>query len=136
MVLHWIPGTSGVIFRSTSWNALVLDWDAWVIHQRWVQGGRIGEEPPPGVEPPEKWRRYIETGIDWVRAPNDAEFNRVGREFWSMQAELIPVIGTVGYALRPILINNRIHNVPETLPFAFETLLRANATPAQWFIRE
>ena len=43
-----------------------------------------------------------------------------------MQAELIPVIGTVGYALRPILINNRIHNVPETLPFAFETLLRAN----------
>ena len=37
-------------------------WDAWMIHQRWVQGGRIGEKPPPGVEPPEKWRRYIETG--------------------------------------------------------------------------
>ena len=46
------------------------------------------------------------------------------------------MIGTVGKAVRPILINNRIRNVPETLPFSFETYLWVPTTPSQWFIRE
>ena len=53
-----------------------------------------------------------------------------------MTAELLPSIGTVGAAVRSILISNRVHNVPETLPFAFEALLWMQATPVQWFIRE
>ena len=121
---------------TTGATGYALNWRDWVSHQYWLDAGSKGDEPARGEEPPEKWKRFVETKNAWVSAQSDDEFKRLGREYWSMQAELIPVIGTVGYALRPILINNRIRNVPETLPFAWETVLWVNATPAQWFIRD
>ena len=111
-------------------------WNEWLNHQRWLAQGGSGEEPARGEEPPEEWRRYIQTANQWVNAQTDDEFNRLGAELWAQHAELIPVIGTVGKALRPIIINNRLGNVPETLPFAWETTLWVNTTPAQWFIRQ
>ena len=83
-----------------------------------------------------EWQRYIKARNDWVEAPSDAEFNRIGREVWSQHAELLPVIGTAGKVLRPIIINNRVHNVPTTLTFAWETTPWVATTPMQWFIRE
>jgi peptide/nickel transport system substrate-binding protein len=108
-------------------------WDRWLAHGRWVAEGRVGDEPSLGVEPPAVWQTFMETVNNWVSATSDTEFSRIGREAWSQQAELLPVIGTVGYALRPIIITNKIHNVPETLPFAFETLVWMQTQPMQWF---
>ena len=77
-------------------------WTDWLEHQRWVEGGRQREEPPQGRVPPPEWQRYIKARNDWVEAPSDAEFNRIGREVWSQHAELLPVIGTVGRFSDPL----------------------------------
>ena len=113
-----------------------LNWNDWIDHRRWVAGGREGPEPPKGEAPDPEWLQYVEAREAWAAATAEDELNRTGSEVWAMTAELLPSIGTVGAAVRPILISNRVHNVPETLPFAFEALLWMQATPVQWFIRE
>ena len=68
--------------------------------------------------------------------PTAEDFNRVGTELWDMQAELLGNLGTVAKVVRPIIINNRIRNVPEVLPFSFASFLWVQAAPAQWYIEE
>ena len=68
--------------------------------------------------------------------PTTEEFNRIGAEVWAFQAENLPVIGTVAKAVRPIIVNNRIRNVPDVLPFSFESFLWVQTVPAQWYIEE
>ncbi len=117
-------------------HGYALNWNDWIDHRRWVAGGREGPEPPQGEEPDPEWLRLIEAREAWAAATSEADLNRTGSEVWAIVAELLPSIGTVGAAVRPVLISNRVHNVPETLPFAFEGLLWMQATPVQWFIRE
>lgn len=62
--------------------------------------------------------------------------DRLGADRWALQAELLPAIGTVAYVVRPIIVNNRVRNVPEVLPFAFESMLWIQATPVQFYIAE
>ena len=113
-----------------------VEWSDWVKHEQWIEGGRKGEEPAPGVAPTGEWRRYIDLWRQWLDAPNTAEFNRIGYELWDLQAELLGTIGTVAKTVRPIIVNNRIRNVPEVLPFSFATFLWVQAAPAQWYIEE
>ena len=117
-------------------KAYAENWNRWWRRELWVQQGRQGEEPPAGEEPPEEWKRFIRTGWEWPNATDDEEFNRLGRERWALQAELLPAIGTVAYVVRPIIINNRVRNVPDVLPFAFESMLWIQATPAQFYIAD
>ena len=91
---------------------------------------------------PREWSRpasgghYIDLWRQWVAAPNAEEFNRVGAELWDMQAELLGNLGTVAKVVRPIIVNNRIRNVPEVLPFSFASFLWVQSVPAQWYIQE
>ena len=117
-------------------KAYAENWNRWWQHELWVQQGRQGKEPPAGEAPPEEWEKFIRTGWGWPNATDDEEFNRLGAERWALQAELLPAIGTVAYVVRPIIVNNRVRNVPEVLPFAFESMLRIQATPVQFYIAE
>ena len=113
-----------------------LEWRNYYRHQRWIEGGRQGDEPPAGVEPPLEWKQWIDDWHAWVDAPDAEEFNRIGTKVWAFQAEQLPVIGTVAKAVRPIIINSRINNVPDVLPFSFESFLWVQTLPAQWYIDE
>ena len=117
-------------------KAYAENWNRWWQHELWVQQGRQGKEPPAGEAPPEEWEKFIRTGWGWPNATDDEEFNRLGAERWALQAELLPAIGTVAYVVRPIIVNNRVRNVPEVLPFAFESMLWIQATPVQFYIAE
>lgn len=112
------------------------EWRKWYAHQAWVDGGREGDEPAMGAEPPPEWKQWIDDWHAWVDAPNAEEFNRIGTRVWAFQAENLPVIGTVAKAVRPIIVNNRINNVPDVLPFSFESFLWVQTLPAQWYIDE
>jgi peptide/nickel transport system substrate-binding protein len=131
-----LPGRIGLPEMNEGIVLYAPEWYAWLRHQLWIEGGRKGEEPAPGVEPTGEWGHYIDLWRKWVAAPNAEEFNRVGTELWAMQAELLGNLGTVAKVVRPIIVNNRIRNVPEVLPFSFETYLWVPTTPSQWFIRE
>jgi len=108
----------------------------WLDHQEWVRRGSIGEEPPKGEEPPESEKKLINLYNRYVNSVNPQEYEKLAKEFWEEMTHRLEVIGTVGKIPRPIIINNRVHNVPDVLPFSFETLLWVPATPAQWFIKE
>ena len=113
-----------------------LEWRNHYRHQRWLDGGKQGDEPPMGTEPPPEWKQWIDDWHAWVDAPDAEEFNRIGTKVWAFQAENLPVIGTVAKAVRPIIINARINNVPDVLPFSFESFLWVQTLPAQWYIDE
>jgi peptide/nickel transport system substrate-binding protein len=113
-----------------------VNWEFWQNHERWVAGGRQGPEPPAGTQPTPEWLSYLRSWEALAGSVTDADFNKYGKEVWSKAAELLPTIGTVAYAVRPIIINNRVRNVPKTLPFAFESLLWMQPTAPQWFIQE
>ena len=131
-----LPGRIGLPEMSEGIVLYAPEWYAWLRHQLWIEGGRKGEEPAPGVEPTGEWGHYIDLWRQWVAAPDAEEFNRVGSELWAMQAEMLGNLGTVAKVVRPIIVNNRIRNVPEVLPFSFASFLWVQSVPAQWYIQE
>ena len=131
-----LPGRIGLPEMNEGIVLYAPEWYAWLRHQLWIEGGRKGEEPAPGVEPTGEWGRYIDLWRQWIAAPNADEFNRVGAELWDFQAEMLGNLGTVAKTVRPIIVNNRIRNVPEKLPFSFASFLWVQAAPAQWYIEE
>ena len=131
-----LPGRIGLPEFAEGIVAYAPEWHRWLRHQLWIEGGRKGEEPAPGVEPTGEWGHYFDLWRQWVAAPNAEEFNRIGSELWDMQAELLGNLGTVAKTVRPIIVNNRIRNVPEKLPFSFASFLWVQAAPAQWYIDE
>ena len=131
-----LPGRIGLPEMNEGIVLYAPEWYAWLRHQLWIEGGRKGEEPAPGVEPTGEWGHYIDLWRQWVAAPNADEFNRVGAELWDFQAEMLGNLGTVAKTVRPIIVNNRIRNVPEKLPFSFASFLWVQAAPAQWYIEE
>ena len=131
-----LPGRIGLPEFAEGIVAYAPEWHQWLRHQLWIEGGRKGEEPAPGVEPTGEWGHYIDLWRQWVAAPNAEEFNRIGSELWDFQAEMLGNLGTVAKTVRPIIVNNRIRNVPEKLPFSFASFLWVQAAPAQWYIDE
>ena len=131
-----LPGRIGLPEFAEGIVAYAPEWHQWLRHQLWIEGGRKGEEPAPGVEPTGEWGHYIDLWRQWVAAPNAEEFNRIGSELWDFQAEMLGNLGTVAKTVRPIIVNNRIRNVPEKLPFSFASFLWVQAAPAQWYIEE
>ena len=131
-----LPGRIGLPEFAEGIVAYAPEWHQWLRHQLWIEGGRKGEEPAAGVAPTGEWGRYIDLWRQWVAAPNAEEFNRIGTELWSFQAENLGNLGTVAKVVRPIIVNNRIRNVPEVLPFSFASFLWVQAAPAQWYIEE
>ena len=128
--------TFRVMFDNERYHGYAIPWEQWIRHQEWERGGRQGPEPPAGERPPDDVVQLVENWWDWVGSTDEETYQRLGVEVWEFLSEYLGMIGTVGKAVRPILINNRIRNVPETLPFSFETYLWVPTTPSQWFIRE
>lgn len=111
-------------------------WQEWLDHKQWAANGSKGQEPSKGEQPPDSELKMIDTYNKYVNATNDADYQKYAKEFWSTFTQQLEMIGTVGKVPRPIIINNRLHNVPDVLPFAFETTLWRLAEPAQWYISQ
>ena len=61
----------------------------------------------------------------------------MGKEFFGWQAEQLTVIGTVGLAPQPVIINNRVKNFPddeENLWFGAGANFTKPYRAFQWFI--
>ena len=123
--------TFRVMFDNERYHGYAIPWEQWIRHQEWERGGRQGPEPPAGERPPDDVVELVENWWDWVGSTDEDTYQRLGKEVWGFLSEYLGMIGTVGKAVRPILINNRIRNVPETLPFSFETYLWVQTTPSQ-----
>ncbi len=84
-----------------------LQWPKW--GQYMETSGQSGEKPDdPHV------LRLIELYHAWQLSPNDEERTRNWHEMLAIHADQVFTIGVVNGSLQPVVISNRLKNVPET----------------------
>lgn len=101
-------------------------WANWV----WTEG----EE---GIEPPE----YIETLFELTEEFRSQEFgsdryNELGARMAQIHVDNLLRIGTVGNVGRPVVVHDRLKNVPEILFSSYDYYYAYPLRTAQWFIEE
>ncbi len=86
-------------------NKYQLNWPKWGM---WGQSnGRMGEKPDlPEVT------RLFELYRSWLRAESDEEQAKIWSEMLNIQADQVFSIGIVNSTQQPVLVNNRLRNVP------------------------
>jgi peptide/nickel transport system substrate-binding protein len=82
-----------------------LHWPKW--GQYAETGGRAGE--PPDMAPA---RELVRLNTAWRGATSGAERERIWRRILDIHAEQVFTIGIVNGTLQPVVINNRLRNVP------------------------
>ena len=90
--------------------------------------GRNGEKPPPEV------MRLYDIWRAMRRTTDEARRIELGRELLRSQAENLWGIGTVGRQLWPILVSDRLRNVPEHGWFGYPWLVSLLHHPEQYFL--
>jgi peptide/nickel transport system substrate-binding protein len=112
------------------------EWGRWFIHDDWIQMGSNGSEPPLGEEPPAEIKEHYANYLRYMGASSDAEYQEYARKFWDYLMKQLPIIGTVGNPIAPVMITNRLKNILPELPFSYETFLWQTATPQQWYFND
>ena len=100
---------------------------------RWFEtAGEEGEEPPARIkELSEVYQQYLQTAI------GSPEYNRLGKEYFSYFFEELPFIASVGFTPRPMVVADRLRNVPqENLWWGAGTGWYQPFRPTQWYIEE
>jgi peptide/nickel transport system substrate-binding protein len=86
-------------------NKYQLQWPLWGM---WTQsGGKSGERPDlPQV------RRLAELHRAWLSASRDEKQTEIWREMLEIHADQVYSIGIVNGTLQPVVVNDRLRNVP------------------------
>lgn len=129
--------TYGLVTQPIRWRWLLREWvptepvwSGWsTLWSEWyVSDGNEGMVPPPRI------MRLYELHDTWNQHPDEAVRDQALMDILEYQAENINLIGTVAYAPFPILASNRLHNVPEGLPWFWDTGGFMSAHPWAWYI--
>ncbi|MFW6270441.1 MAG: ABC transporter substrate-binding protein [Bacillota bacterium] len=108
---------------STAWSSTVWPkWDQWA-----ASDGEQGEEPPAEIKQiHEKW-------INTLKEPDTDKRISMAKDIVRAQAENLWVIGTVGLSPRPVIVNEKLRNVPEDNLWAWDTLTGCHVDLVQMF---
>ena len=88
-------------------------WPKW--GQHYQTNGNAGEAP----DMPEA-QRLMELSHDWEVAKSDEERSAIWREMLAIHADQVYAIGIVSEAPQPIVVSNRLQNVPKTGLWAWD----------------
>ena len=108
--------------------------------QRW--GGQwalwLTTDGAEGIEPPDEIKELDTIFKDWQKTDfGSDEYNRLAEAYFSYFANELPMIGTIGMWPTPIVVSNRLHNVPEEGIFwGADTNFYPPYYPEQWYISE
>jgi peptide/nickel transport system substrate-binding protein len=87
-------------------NQQQLQWPKW--GQHYETKGKAGESPdPPSAT------RLKELYEDWLGAPLQADQSRIWHSMLQIWADEVFSIGTVAGVLQPVVVSEKLHNVPE-----------------------
>ncbi len=97
-----------------------------------VSGGDTGIEPPDEIKAlNERWQSFKQAATG---TPEAAER---GKAYFAFFADELPMIPTIGLAPHPVVIHNRLKNVPkESIFWGSDTNFYAPYKPEQWYISE
>lgn len=97
----------------------------------WYQtGGAEGSEPPPEA------KRVLELWEITKQSGDQEEVAAAAREIQQIHAENVWSVSTIGSVPAPVIVTNRLRNVPETGTLAFDWVYLARYNPEQFFISE
>lgn len=114
-------------FTSPSQQRWAVQWATW-----FTTNGAEGEEPPAEIQELKALFEEFQRTL-----PGTPEFNELGAQYYAYFANELPMIGTVGLGPVPMLVSNRLHNVPaENIWWGSDTNFYAPYLPAQWYIQE
>ncbi len=108
-----------------------LNWPQWGLY--YLSGGKMGEAPDlPPVQ------RLAELCDEWAVVPDRAHKRAIWKEMLDINANEVFSIGTVNAVPQPIVVSNRLHNVPETAIYAWDPggHFGVYRTPTFWFSPE
>ncbi len=90
-----------------------LQWPQWGMY--YTSSGRSGVKP----DMPEA-ARLGELYASWMTAKDTAERTRIWAEMLMINADQVFSIGTINAVPQPVVISNRLHNVPEVALYSWE----------------
>ena len=75
--------------------------------------------------------------VTWYATTDLAERDRIAQQIFDFASENVLIIGTVGYAPVPVIVHNRVGNIPRDARwFGDDTQFLRDVKPDQWFIRQ
>ena len=97
-----------------------------------VSGGDSGMEPPAEIKAlNERWQAFKQA------ATGTPDAARLGKAYFAFFADELPMIPTIGLAPHPVIIHNRLKNVPaDNIFWGSDTNFYAPYKPEQWYIAE
>jgi peptide/nickel transport system substrate-binding protein len=102
-----------------------------IAYARWYRsGGEVGEKPPPALE------RCIELYRQVYREPDETRQKALFREILELNRHHLWVIGTVSELPFPVIVSNRMRNVPESAVYGWVMKSPSNTAPECWAIDE
>ncbi len=100
-------------------------WNHWC--DWYISNGEAGETPPPEV------RKLVEWYDDMISSPNEDRRIELGRKILRSQAKNLWTVGTLGTVPVPVVVSERLHNVPERAYTGWDNLFFVPYKPSTWF---
>jgi len=121
----------GILFPATNpWvagNAVGI-WPRFI--DKWYQGEEIEQTIPEEVKQLKGLYEKV------LMTPEDEEITELCKKFLRLQAENLWIIGVVGLAPHPLIINEHLRNVPEDGHWCWETQWMTTREPEQFFFEK
>src|SRR5262249_35921198 len=82
-----------------------MKWKQW-----YNSGGTEGEEPPAWA------KRMFDVAKEWKTVlPGSQRYVELGKELIKLNQENMTIVGTIGELPKPVVVSNRLHNVPSEM---------------------
>jgi peptide/nickel transport system substrate-binding protein len=115
----WVPRSIG--WELSMWN----DFARW-----YMTDGELGAEPPGDVRQLQIWMDRMQETTD------DAERIQYGKAILRSTAENLWTLGTVGLAPHPIVVSNRLKNVPREATWGWDIRDTLAYHPSSWYLAD
>jgi peptide/nickel transport system substrate-binding protein len=113
-------------FVPMRWGWEVAQWPLWSLW--YLSDGEEGEKPTPEAMQLLTWWKEMSTTMDEERRIE------LGKKILASHAENLWTIGTVGMAPHPLVVGNRLHNVPEHGYWGWDDRWSFPYHPETWYL--
>jgi len=129
-IWHGDRATDIIFFQTRKIVPIVPHWGSsnWPEWARWFNtGGSAGWEPPAHIKEYYGWWETMQT------EPSLEKRIELGKKILRSQAENLYVIGTVGEAPWPVVVDSDLRNIPEKGIWVWDSLWTASINPGTFF---
>ena len=98
-------------------------WSSW-----YISSGTQGEAPPPIIQ------ALVDDWVEMTTSNDAARRIELGKSILRSQAENLWTIGTRGLAPQPVVVSNKLRNVPSRGYWGWDNRMNQPYHPETWFL--